>query len=348
MINYNELFKNTNNVYARLQDDLSKKIYKDRVMNSLTFDYSFITDMLDIKFDAIDWLKGELEQYITDGKELVLDGAGYYGKSIAMTLKNYPWVCICDRNLAEKEIFGLPVISRKDAIKNHPNAVFVISSMTYCGEIKKEYIENVITNIINFGSFLNENNKENEEQYYDVLKFSDDEVIADVGCFDCASTFRYFKYANDKYRRIFSFEPEPTQFLNCQKLIRESGRENWEVFNYGIWNEESQLYFKCNSSGSFICEDGDVEVKVVSLDDFFEGREKPTFIKMDIEGVEMRALQGARKIIRENKPKLAICVYHKPEDIFEIPEYILSLNPSYKFYLRHYTNRINETVLYCE
>lgn len=345
-MNYNELFKSTNGVYARLQDDLSRKIYKDRVMNSLTYDYSFITDMMDDKFDAIDWLQQQLDQYITEGREIVLDGAGYYGKSIAMTLKSYPWVCICDRSSSEKDIFGFQVCSRNEAIEKYPNAVFVISSMTYCGEIKKEYIANGITDIINFGSYLNEKNKENEKQYYDVLPFSNDEVIADVGCFDCASMFRYFKYANKQYKKIFSFEPEPTQFLNCRKIVEGSGYKNWEVYNYGVWNEQGKLHFKCNSSGSFICEDGDVEVKVVCLDDFFENREKPTFIKMDIEGVEMRALEGASEIIKKYRPKLAICVYHKLEDIFEIPEYILSLNPSYKLYLRHYTNRVNETVLY--
>ena len=345
-MNYYELFKNTNGVYARLQDDLSRKIYKDRIMNSLTYNYSFITDMLDEKFDAISWLQQELNKYIPAGKEIVLDGAGYYGKSIAMTLNHYPWVCICDRNSSEKEIFGFPVLSRKEAIKKYPDAVFVISSMTYCGEIKSEYVANGITDIINFGSYLNINNKENEKQYYDVLSFSDEEVIADVGCFDCASMLRYFKYANNKYKKIYSFEPEPTQFLNCKNIVEESGYEDWEVLNYGVWNEETKLHFKCNSSGSFICEDGDVEVKVVCLDNFFEDREKPTFIKMDIEGVEMRALQGASEIIKKYRPKLAICVYHKPEDIFEIPEYVLSLNPSYKLYLRHYTNRVNETVLY--
>ena len=65
---------------------------------------------------------------------------------------------------------------------------------------------------------------------------------------------------------------------------------------------------------------------------------------MDIEGSEFAALKGCAETIR----KLTICVYHKPEDIFEIPEYILSLNPDYKMWLRHYTNLVNETVLYCE
>ena len=75
--------------------------------------------------------------------------------------------------------------------------------------------------------------------------------------------------------------------------------------------------------------------------------ERVTFIKMDIEGAELESLKGAgRIIIREQKPKLAICVYHKKEDIFDIPEYILSLNPKYKLYLRHYTLGEWDTVLY--
>ena len=67
---------------------------------------------------------------------------------------------------------------------------------------------------------------------------------------------------------------------------------------------------------------------------------------MDIEGSEGKALLGARKTITENKPKLAICVYHKPEDIIELPQIVLDMNPNYKLYLRHYSYTDTETVLY--
>lgn len=68
---------------------------------------------------------------------------------------------------------------------------------------------------------------------------------------------------------------------------------------------------------------------------------------MDIEGAEINALKGAEKTIKGYKPKLAICVYHKKEDIWEIPKLILSYVPEYKLYLRHYSPFKDETVLYC-
>ena len=76
------------------------------------------------------------------------------------------------------------------------------------------------------------------------------------------------------------------------------------------------------------------------------GGRKVTFLKMDIEGSELAALRGAERIIREQRPKLAICVYHKPEDMWEIPSFILSCHPDYKLYLRHHSMLADETVLY--
>ena len=67
---------------------------------------------------------------------------------------------------------------------------------------------------------------------------------------------------------------------------------------------------------------------------------------MDIEGSELEALKGAAETIKKWRPKLAISIYHKYEDIIEIPEYILSIVPDYSFYIRHYSSDIWETVLY--
>lgn len=95
--------------------------------------------------------------------------------------------------------------------------------------------------------------------------------------------------------------------------------------------------------GSKISDIGNTQINCVALDDIV--KEKTVLIKMDIEGSEIDAINGARRLIKNGSP-LAISVYHKPSDIWMIPKLILSINPRYKFYLRHYSNCIFETVLY--
>ncbi len=95
--------------------------------------------------------------------------------------------------------------------------------------------------------------------------------------------------------------------------------------------------------GSMISDIGNTQINCVALDDIV--KEKTALIKMDIEGSEIDAVNGARRLI-ENGAPLAISVYHRPSDIWMIPELILSINPCYKFYLRHYSKSIFDTVLY--
>lgn len=89
---------------------------------------------------------------------------------------------------------------------------------------------------------------------------------------------------------------------------------------------------------------GGVLIEAKTIDSLID--EKVTYLKMDIEGTELKALLGAKETILRSKPKLAICVYHKPEDLIEIPLLLKGLVSDYRFFLRHYSNNDSETVLY--
>ena len=67
---------------------------------------------------------------------------------------------------------------------------------------------------------------------------------------------------------------------------------------------------------------------------------------MDVEGAEQAVVDGILTLLSQHKPKLAVSVYHKVEDIIDIPLKIKQANPEYKFYLRHYTQGYSETVLF--
>lgn len=71
------------------------------------------------------------------------------------------------------------------------------------------------------------------------------------------------------------------------------------------------------------------------------------FIKMDIEGAELNALKGAEAVIRKFKPTLAIALYHRVEDFYQIPGWINNLGLGYHFYIGHYTIHQEETILFC-
>jgi hypothetical protein len=98
------------------------------------------------------------------------------------------------------------------------------------------------------------------------------------------------------------------------------------------------------------CEKYDGIIRTTTIDDFLisVSGTKLDFIKMDIEGSELNALKGAKKVICKYRPKLAISVYHHPEDIYEIPKWIESLNLGYKFYLGHFTTHRDETILFAK
>jgi hypothetical protein len=111
-------------------------------------------------------------------------------------------------------------------------------------------------------------------------------------------------------------------------------------------DEDAQFHFQSgHGTSSKLSDDGEYIVEVKRLDDVIGGR-NVTFLKMDVEGAELKTLYGAEEIIKRCRPKMAICIYHRAEDLWTIPQYVLSLHSDYRFYVRSYHPSSAETVLY--
>lgn len=185
-----------------------------------------------------------------------------------------------------------------------------------------------------------------EPQYFEkeIISLSENEVFVDCGAYDGDTVKQFAAQISGKpYKKIFAFEADPA---NVEKMrISTEDMDNMVVIPKGVYSESTTLCFSNDGKMSSRISDDGIRLEVTAIDDVV-GDENVTFIKMDIEGSELKALMGAEKTIRRSKPKLAICVYHRKEDIFTIPQYIKSLDPSYKLYFRNYHTQSIEAVIY--
>lgn len=193
------------------------------------------------------------------------------------------------------------------------------------------------------------------DQYFPegIINLSHDEYFIDAGAFYGDTLQEFIQKVDNKYGRVYSFEPFAECFLKLEDIKYNiyNNDNRISLFKYGLYSDNRRVGFN-NSIGvgaTRVDENfNDINsIDVVSIDNTI--KDKVTLIKMDIEGSELAALKGAKNTILKYKPKLAICIYHKPEDIIEIPEFIMDLGLEYKYYFRHHGISPfiqNETVFY--
>jgi FkbM family methyltransferase len=182
-----------------------------------------------------------------------------------------------------------------------------------------------------------------KDQYFeDFLGLGVAEIFVDAGGFDGDTTQEYCK-RYPSYEKIYIFEPSSNNIANARERLRDYRAVNF--IQRGLSDSNGTLFFNPDDgSASSVSESGSCKIDVTTLDQQVD--EKVTFIKMDLEGWELKALEGSKRHILEDHPKLAISVYHHPSDFWRIFEFIINLRQDYKVFLRHYTEGWSETVLF--
>ena len=191
--------------------------------------------------------------------------------------------------------------------------------------------------------------------YKNFIKVEDGDYVIDGGACTGDSTLSFISKAKNK-GRIFAFEflDENLEKFHINVGLNPKYNENITLIKKALWSDSKRtLYAAPNYSGTMVSDTKtdnptEREINCISIDDFVNENkiEKIDFIKMDIEGSELNALIGARETITKFRPKLAICIYHKNTDLWQIPRFIKELVPEYKLYINHYSINVCETVLY--
>jgi FkbM family methyltransferase len=177
-----------------------------------------------------------------------------------------------------------------------------------------------------------------------LIEFSGREIYVDGGSYDGDTIRTFMARANNRFDAVYAFEPDPVTYDILKSNF--AGEPRVKPIHAGLHRKKGILRFRDDGSrGAIFAGDGAIEMPVTTLDDVL-GDSKVTYIKMNIEGAEIDALYGGERLIRRERPKLALSVYHRPSDLWRIPEIVRSFDPGYRLYLRQHDGGIIETVLY--
>ncbi|MCI4663936.1 MAG: FkbM family methyltransferase [Neomegalonema sp.] len=177
-----------------------------------------------------------------------------------------------------------------------------------------------------------------------MFRLLDDEVYVEGGAYDGDTIRLFIDRVKGRYARIIGFEPDPKTHQRLSDAFAEEPRV--EAVASGLGARSEILRFVNDSSrGAKLDPNGDIEVPIMALDSYLGG-DRVSFIKMNIEGAELDALQGAAQSIARWKPTMAISAYHRPTDLWRVPLLMRDLNPSNGLYLRQHVLGVVETVAY--
>ena len=215
------------------------------------------------------------------------------------------------------------------------------SRMTYLTQLKWRIIANY--------DGLPERSKQTQYFPEDIFPLSTDEVFIDFGAFDGDTIKIFLSKTESFFARIVAIEPDPINFKRLSMFVQklpERIKGKISLLQKAVGSHEGKLRFTSSGTdGSKFSRNGNIEVDSVILNNILNNL-APTFIKMDIEGAEFDALLGARDVIVQSKPILAICVYHKQDHLWQIPKLIESFSDQYQLFLRPHDDEGWEDVCY--
>ncbi len=174
---------------------------------------------------------------------------------------------------------------------------------------------------------------EKDEVFRSAFSMGQNENFLDLGAYKGDTIEEFLHYCGGEYGEIIALEPDRRTFRKLCAYLENVPRS--QAYQKAIYNESTTLIFSSKAGRQSAISDTGEAIEAATVDELCMGK-NITYIKMDVEGAESAAIDGAEETLKNQKPKLNIALYHKSDDIFELPLKIAKINPEYKFYLRRH------------
>lgn len=349
MIHYGDrsmyIYKEIKKLFNCLADDESKNLFLNIYNYSLSGDKRYLFGRVD-KCEGIrvdDQKRGAINKWVYDyfygennKNKLIIYGINtfavlvyHYLQSVGIAIE-----CFCSFNSNKNNTFcNCHIMSPETVVKKYRDSFILLieqhmsSKMVYLASKYGFKDEQII--IL----------PEVPKAYFSLpeLKPIDNEVFVDAGSYDGETILDFIEWNKGKYKKIFAIEPDEGNYAKVKKNIDDNEIKRVTLYSCGLWSEKIILPFEqLSTSCSSVSNCGNDNIQANCLDSIIN-EQQVTLIKLDIEGSELEALKGAASTICKWQPRLIVGIYHKPEDIIEIPLYIHSLVPAYRFYIRQHS-----------
>lgn len=293
------------------------------------------------------------------------DDLGNYGNDVAVliTTQHYKEIYQQLKKMGLNKIFVITEyrLSNNEYFKHRGN-IEVIKQNTLklieilADEESKETVQVLVKNWFDFDiANIGYEKIFSKDQYFPngVIQLLTDEAFVDAGAYIGDTLLEFIEKSDRSFDSIYAFELDTCNFEKMQTSVSRLDtklQQKIKLYNCALLDIEQEIRYETGAHGS---QSSCVNVKnsasnigkTVRLSDILKNH-KVTFIKMDIEGSELKALSGGEEIIKKQKPKLAVSVYHKLEHLWEIPLYLKSIVPEYRIFIRHHSPLEYETVCY--
>ncbi len=163
-----------------------------------------------------------------------------------------------------------------------------------------------------------------------------DEVYFDLGAYNGDTINELGEMTDYRWKKVVAVEPDRRNARKLRMYADTLAEKNLtvEVHEAGIWKISGELGFSDSGGRQSTFLANDKKIVPVTTIDYLAQERQVTYIKMDVEGAELQAIEGGQHTLRAYKPKLFVAAYHYDVDLFRIPLALWQLVPEYKIYLR--------------